>query len=150
MKTFTLSCILVQGLTSALAHHGRKKPTINFSSYSCLCGNGLVTQLCLFAWRVAPRVMYLYYEEKSISVTKTKKCINTETHTHTHTHTHISLKESQVQHHHKTPRDHQIHQRCMYTPSLQEFLSLQNTKALVLGCILALPQHSSAVAGSYQ
>lgn len=53
----------------------------------------------------------LYYEENSISITKTKKFISTEKKNH------ISLKESQVQHHHKIPRDHQIHQRCIYTYS---------------------------------
>lgn len=45
--TFTLSCILIQGLTSALAHHRRKKANRSFFFiFTCLC-NGLVTRLCL-------------------------------------------------------------------------------------------------------
>lgn len=45
--TFTLSCILIQGLTSALAHHRRKKANRSFFFIFTCLRNGLVTRLCL-------------------------------------------------------------------------------------------------------
>lgn len=87
MKTYSHSHI--QGLTQCLGTSQEKK----------------ANNLFFFIF------ISLYYEENSISITKTKKFISTEKKNH------ISLKESQVQHHHKIPRDHQIHQRCIYTYS---------------------------------